>query len=168
MAVASLLACRRRRFYAPPVSSAPDPRSTRQDRRPPRSTIDGDFIARHFSADEVHVVDDSTELTVFEMSSSAQAVGRPVAPLSASAVGRWAACNADEGHMGYSNAPVTFRTGKPSSAWQAAHDSLSDLEGDSPLPKTASAGGANGQPPAAGGTTRQTVPAFAGATLSRS
>lgn len=91
------------------------------------STIDGDFVARNFSADEVHVVDDSTELTVFEMSSAAQAVGRPVAPLSASAVGRWAACNADEGHMRLFERSVTFRTGKPSSAWQAAHDSTAQI-----------------------------------------
>jgi len=64
------------------------------------STIDGDYVEQACAdRDQIHIVEDSDELTIFEISSVRHCVGRPVRrPLRAHAVGRWGARFANNLH----------------------------------------------------------------------
>lgn len=85
------------------------------------STIDGDYLEQTgVRPEEIHVVDDSDDLALFELSPEAYTMGPRSTPMKASEVGLWASMYANRLHRQMFRRPIAVHRGEIGRAWHAA------------------------------------------------
>lgn len=94
---------------------------TRQQALSFDSTIDGDYLEQAgIAPGEIHVVDDTDDLTLFELSPEAYTMGPRPTAMKPSEVGMWASMYANRLHRQLFRRPIAVHRGELGRAWQAA------------------------------------------------
>lgn len=94
---------------------------TRQQALSFDSTIDGDYLEQAgVRPEEIHVVDDTDDLTLFELSPETYTMGPRATPMKASEVGLWASLYANRLHRQMFRRPIAVHRGELGRGWQAA------------------------------------------------
>jgi hypothetical protein len=91
---------------------------TAQDRVSFSSTIDGDYVLHACREGEVHIVEDSDELTLLEISPERYEMGPSAIPMRESQIGRWACLHANALHQSMLGRTIRFHRRELTPEWQ--------------------------------------------------